>query len=176
MKITEQTTLAELQAYLETLGNPFLTVMKTHPNSQHARHAIAYLPNVGSFNGGGNTEAEAIEDALAELRAAMGITNLAYEPLNYIKEKPSRVGISLREQTERIMNTLTPREREVLQQRLDDRQRAARDPAFNRFQEHADQVCHGCGHTRDEHPNDSGCERWHADAEQAGPDNSGGSW
>jgi hypothetical protein len=77
------------------------------------------------FHGGGNTIAEAIEDALASLRSAFGITNLAYEALNYVRERgteePSKIGVSLAEQTRKILETLTPREREVLDARLSKR-------------------------------------------------------
>lgn len=78
MKITEQTTLAELQAYLVTLGHPSVTVMRKHPRASHGYQANVYLTHVGAFNGDGNTHAEAIEDALGSLRSALGITNLAY--------------------------------------------------------------------------------------------------
>jgi hypothetical protein len=95
MKITDQTTLAELEAYLRTIGEPELAVVRARRSCMapgkpdpHAYHAVAYLPAGRVFHGGGNTIAEAIEDALAGLRAASGITNLAYEPLNHVREKP----------------------------------------------------------------------------------------
>jgi hypothetical protein len=144
MKITEATTLAELQAYLATIGKPELTVararvscMAPHVPEPHAYHATVYLKRQltpALWRGGGNTIAEAIEDALGSLRSAFGVTNLAYEPLNCVREKQPEsehdqydratgdlgrpVGVSLAEQTERVMATLTPREREVLDQRF----------------------------------------------------------
>jgi hypothetical protein len=80
MKITEQTTLGELRAYLATLGNPSVTVMRKHPRASHGYQANVYLTHVGAFNGDGNTHAEAIEDALGSLRSALGVTNLADDP------------------------------------------------------------------------------------------------
>jgi hypothetical protein len=88
MKITENTTLAELAAYFTTLGNPSLTLMRKHPRASHGYQAVVYLTHAGSFNGDGGTYAEAIEDALGSLRSALGVTNLAYEPLNYVSERP----------------------------------------------------------------------------------------
>jgi hypothetical protein len=67
MKITEQTTLAELARYLETVGSPFVTLMKAHPNSSNLRHAIIYAAGQGTFHGGGETEAEALEDAFTSM-------------------------------------------------------------------------------------------------------------
>jgi hypothetical protein len=113
MKITEATTLAELHAYLVELGNPLVTMMKTHSGSRYTRHAIMHLGGVGSFVGNGDTEAEALEAVFAGLRKSLGITNLAYEPLNYVSKRPP-------------------------------------------------QPCHGCMHEPADHPNDSGCQRWHA--------------
>lgn len=68
MKITGETTLAELARYLEATGNPFVTLMKAHPNSSNARHAIIYAAGQGTFHGGGATEAEALEDAFTSMR------------------------------------------------------------------------------------------------------------
>ncbi len=131
MKITEQTTFAELAAYLEELGNPFITMMPAAPGARHARYAIAYVSGVGTYHGAGATEAEALNDALQVLADAI----------------------------------TRAREREVLQTRLGAAERAKRDPAFNKFRAHADQVCYGCSHTREEHPNDSGCQLWHSGPE-----------
>jgi hypothetical protein len=68
MKVTEKTTLGELAAYLAVLGSPFVTMMKASPGADHARHAIVHLPSLGSFNGSGATEAEALEAAFTALR------------------------------------------------------------------------------------------------------------
>ena len=94
MKITEQTTLAELQAYLGTVDGPELAVTRKRQSCMghgkpcaHAYHAVAYFRAGKTHNGGGNTIAAAIEDALGSLRSALGVTNLAYEPLNYVREK-----------------------------------------------------------------------------------------
>jgi hypothetical protein len=117
MKITEQTTLAELQAYLGTVDGPELAVTRKRQSCMghgkpcaHAYHAVAYFRAGKTHNGGGDTIASAIEDALGSLRSALGVTNLAYEPLNYVSERP----------------------------------------------------CHGCDRAASEHPNDSGCQFWHA--------------
>jgi hypothetical protein len=111
MKITEATTLAELHLYLIELGSPLVTMMKTHPGSRYTRHAIVNASGVGTFAGEGDTEAEAINNALHGLWLL--VSN-------------------------------------------------APDPTLNKFRQTADEVCHGCMHARDDHPNDSGCQFWHA--------------
>jgi len=76
-KITEATTLAELAQICAELGDPFLTILRritpdVHlPSPSAAVHAIAYLPNVGSFYGAGQTVAEALNNALGALRVAL---------------------------------------------------------------------------------------------------------
>ena len=69
MKMTEQTTLAELHHYLGVLGNPFVTVMPSH-GDETVWHAIVHLPGTGTFHGDGTMIAEALEEAFSELRRA----------------------------------------------------------------------------------------------------------
>jgi hypothetical protein len=113
MKITEQTTLAELQKYLKVCGDPFITLMSGHPHGSHPRHAIIHVPEVGTFHGGGATVAEALEAAFIEYRRATlpeGLKPYASPP----PYSPTRADL-----------------------------------------------CHGCGHRRDQHPNETGCQSWH---------------
>lgn len=213
MKITEQTTLAELQTYLKACGDPFVTLMMGHPHGAHPRHAIVHVPEVGTFHGGGATVAEALEAALTEFRRATLPEELKQfldgneEEILFLGRvkrfldgdeesehdqydratgdlgrpiAPSRIGVSLAEQTQRIMETLTPREREVLDMRM----RAKRErhrwvassvdhtPACVQCGNHpAHEIhrCHGCGETETRHPNDSGCEQWHEAPDDSTP-------
>jgi len=79
VKITEQTTMAQLQAYLTELGDPELAVTRARRSCMtggrpepHVYHAAAYFRAGQVFHGGGATVAEAIEEAFAGLRASLG--------------------------------------------------------------------------------------------------------
>ena len=69
--ITEQTTLGELAGEVAELGHPFVTLMRGHPGSAHKHHVTVYAAGIGSFHGGGDTVAIALDVALAELRIAL---------------------------------------------------------------------------------------------------------
>lgn len=70
MKITEETTLAELSLYRAKLGAPFVTMM-THGDGLE-RHAVVQLPGYGVHSGYGATEAEALSEAFGKLEASIG--------------------------------------------------------------------------------------------------------
>jgi len=66
-------------------------------------------------------------------------------------------GTSLRKQTQRLVDSLTDKERELLKQRFQDPSGRMEPIAGERG------PCHGCGKSVGDHPNDSGCQAWHDD-------------
>jgi hypothetical protein len=174
MKITEQTTLAELHSYFKACGEPFVTLM-ANPNGNKFLHAIVHAP-AGTFHGGGDTIAEALEAAFTNFRLAT-----LPEPLrSYVEPSGKRLGgtVGVNEHTRHGITDPngtfgSPYAEAPFAAALDGRypmiprEKAtpvgdvSRDPAWNKFRQHADELCHGCSHKREDHPNESGCQEWH---------------
>lgn len=123
MKMNENTTLADLQKYLEACDHPFVTMMK---GLDGQKHVIMHAPNAGTFHGNGTTVAEALESAFTQFRRAT-----LPEALQIFLDEPTR-------------------------DEHDDY-----DAACGLTGVPILGLCHGCGLSRAEHPNDSGCQAWH---------------
>jgi len=154
IKVTEQTTLAELAAALVELGNPFVTIMRSHPGDAHARHAIAYLAGVGSFPGSGATEAEALDAALTALRLRSVEVKLIEAAKQQDPKFPPGWDNDLR-------RPLDDEPRCQAKGQCADLDGSGSCKGCGRWLG-GDPPCHGCSHMIGDHPNDSGCQHWHA--------------
>lgn len=151
----------------------FVTLM-AHPGSKQI-NAIVYTPDTGMFNGRGNTIAEALEAAFTEFRFATLPEALKQyaRPSGNADELCRGCG---RQRSLHVNNTLctesvhrndihswlassndyTPCCAAIIVTEDGGEALCGQHPTARIHR------CHGCGHLPQNHPNDTGCEKWHA--------------
>jgi hypothetical protein len=193
MKMTEQTTLADLATYLNALGNPFVTMMK---GLDGKRHAIMHLNNPpGMFMGQGETVADALEAMFSAYRRATlpdGLKAVLEQPLRFDgyaerEHQPLPDGdgpqCEAKGQCDDVDGSgscygcgrwlgddIQGREVGKPDRRREHRPSSPRrvsDAVQQRIDARNNTVgpCHGCSHAFTDHPNDSGCQFWHDGSE-----------
>jgi hypothetical protein len=71
IRITEQTTFAQLAEQLSLYGDPFVTLGIGPLGSSFTRYAMIHSAKIGSFQGCGHTVAKALDEAFIALRLAL---------------------------------------------------------------------------------------------------------